>query len=240
MRHGRGALILGMIVLGLSMLGLYKNAHIRSADLEKAAKSVELTAPSAGTTRLPSSVPAARDITTVGDTEHMTHLKSLGALTKTLEELARPNIALEQVIHDLENNHQEPAVIHDANSTTGDMAIVRTNAPPAGTRYFHVQHFADGAGGGFVQHASFEYKAGPTAMTDTVAAVRENFHGLGKPEQKGLDFIKWNLDDGHVLWVKRMGLADLQENPYNAYQPSDVGTIRVAIEVDAHEGESEK
>ncbi len=161
-------------------------------------------------------------------------LNSLSEMSRTLFAYTRPGIPLKDLVSYLQRSKQEPQVGHDRNPYTGDMAIVRVKTPLPGTRYFHAQYFADSDGTSFVQHMSFEYKPGPEAMRQAIAAVKASFPGLGAPKTAKPDFIEWALPEGRTVWIKKMAAEDLADDPYNAYGPRDIGTIRVAIESDVH------
>jgi hypothetical protein len=159
--------------------------------------------------------------------------ESLKKMTGVLSRFAKPTAQVKDLIALLNEFHQEPVTTHDANPYSGEMAIVRTRQPLPGTRYFHAQFFNDQAGIPFVQHMSFEFKPGPTSFVEAVAAVREEFN-LPEPQESRADYAKWNLPDGHIVWVKTMDHSDLAEDPFNAYTVADIGTVRVAVEAEIH------
>lgn len=159
-------------------------------------------------------------------------LQSLKDMSKTLFVATQTPRKMKELIEFLRVTRQEPVVSRDSNADTGDMIIVRTKSPFPGTRYFHAQYFADNGKEPFVQHMSFEYKPGPKAFDDAQKAVSSAFPKLGKPTIKNRDFIQWPAENGYVVWIKRMGRRDLEDDPFNAYTPNDIGTIRIAIELD--------
>lgn len=156
---------------------------------------------------------------------------SLTEMTSTLARFAKPRADLRDLLDTIQD--QQPVITHDSNSVTGEMAIVRTKKPLPGTRYFHAQFFNNEDGQPFVQHMSFEFKPGPTAMADAVQAVHSAF-GVQSPETQREGYAKWDLPDGHILWVKKMDRDDLKDDPFNAYSDSDVGTVRVVLEAEIH------
>lgn len=160
---------------------------------------------------------------------------SLNNMAATLFEFARPGARLDSLLEFLKSSHQDPFVVNDSNADTGTMTIVRTNSPLPGTRYFHAQYFEDENGEKFVQHMSFEFKPGPDSLREAMASVEKTFGSLGKPSEQQKDFVQWELQDGYVLWIKRLNAQDLADNPFNAYSASDVGSIRIAIEQSPHE-----
>ncbi len=154
-------------------------------------------------------------------------------MAATLARFTQPNITLKDLVDYLESNRQEPLTTRNSNPYTGEMAIVRTQSPLPGTRYFHAQYFNGEDGEAFVQHMSFEYKPGPSAMADAVAAVQRAF-SLGSPEAEHEGYVQWALKNGYIIWVKKMAPEDLKDDPFNAYTAEDAGTIRVAIEAEVH------
>jgi hypothetical protein len=146
---------------------------------------------------------------------------------------------LEELLRYLKNSGQDPMLTRDNNPYTGDMMIVRTNNPFPGTRYFHAQYFQNASGEPFVQHMSFEYKPGSTALADAVTAIKNTFPNLSDPTVQSADYVQWKLDDDYILWIKKLGPEDLKDDPFNAYAPQDVGTVRVAVELEIHGSENE-
>lgn len=141
---------------------------------------------------------------------------------------------LRDLLDNLKKTGQEPFVVHDSNPDTGEMVVVRTKAPLADTRYFHAQFFSNESGEPFIQHASFEIKAGPEAMNTALAAVERNFAGLSRPVVQREDYVKWKLGEDYIIWIKKMTADDLKDDPFNAYTAADSGTVRVAIEQEIH------
>lgn len=159
-------------------------------------------------------------------------LRSLQDMTKTLFVATQTPRKMNELIEFLRTSRQEPVVTTDSNADTGRMTIIRTKAPFPGTRYFHAQYFSDEGGQPFVQHMSFEYRPGAKAFDEARSAVKKSFPQLGKPTFQNRDFVQWSVGEGYVVWIKRMGRRDLEDDPFNAYTPNDIGTIRVAIELD--------
>jgi hypothetical protein len=63
--------------------------------------------------------------------------------------------------------------------------------------------------------------------------MRDSF-SLSTPSTSRDGYALWKLSDGRILWVKRMDMDDLKDDPFNAYSADDVGTIRVAVESEIH------
>ncbi len=171
-----------------------------------------------------------------GSTLALSHLRQM---TQILSQFARPDSQAKDLIEQLQRSDEQPVVTRDANADTGEMVIVRTQKPLEGTRYFHAQYFSDEQGKGFVQHMSFEFQPGEHAMEDAASAVLSSFPELGTPQTSPNGFVRWNLNENYIVWIKRMTAEDLQDDPFNAYTSADVGTIRVAVELEIHEHEDE-
>lgn len=155
---------------------------------------------------------------------------SVKKMTRFLATYAGTGKSLEDLIEDLKTNQQDPFIVRDANKYTGEMIILRTKNPYPGTRYFHAQYFTDENHVRFAQHMSFEIRPHAEAMDQAIAVIRDFFPQLGTPTEQSPDFIQWDLENGHVLWIKRLGPEDIEENPFNAYTPEDLGSLRIAVE----------
>jgi len=161
-------------------------------------------------------------------------MDSLENLSRTLSQVGQAPLPLKNLVEGLQKSGQEPLVVRDANPDTGEMIIVRTKSPLPGTRYFHAQYFTGEGGERFVQHMSFEFKPGPQSMSEAIASVEKTFPNLSRPKVKREDYVQWSLDRDYIVWVKKMSLADLRDDPFNAYSAADNGTIRVAVELEIH------
>jgi hypothetical protein len=156
---------------------------------------------------------------------------SLKKMTTVLFQYTSAEERLEDLVDDLKSSGQDPFLVRDKNKHTGEMIIVRTKSPLPGTRYFHAQYFTDEAQHTFAQHMSFEFRPSPEAMNQAIQTVQEAFPNLDPPTDESRDFIQWDLDHGYVVWIKRLGPADIQGNPFNSYSEDDIGSIRIAIEL---------
>jgi hypothetical protein len=180
----------------------------------------------------PNSTLATKPLPPLSPEEHKEVLASLGKMSGIVAEFTGEHKSMEQLVSALKAQKQEPFIVKDKNPYTGEMIIIRTKNPPTGTRYFHAQYFTDESNERFVQHMSFELRPSATAMDDAIKAVHAAFPNLGTPETQTNDFIQWNLGTGQVLWLKRLGQDDVADNPFNAYSESDIGSIRVAVELE--------
>jgi hypothetical protein len=149
-----------------------------------------------------------------------TELESLSQMSRSLFQFTRPDSRLVDLVSYLESSRQEPVVTKDSNPDTGELVIVRTRRPLPGTRYFHAQYFAGDDKKSFVQHMSFEYKPGPTALREAMDAIQESFGVIASEAKiRKVDYIQWNLEGHQILWLKKLNEKDLQDNPFNAYTP---------------------
>jgi hypothetical protein len=114
------------------------------------------------------------------------------------------------------------------------MITVRTEKSLPGTRYPHTQYFTNENDVAFQQHFSIEYRPGPKAFGRT-KEMAEELYGVadGKLSPDG-KVITYKLGNGQILWIQEMQAKDLKGNPFNAYEQTDVGTIRMAIEEEIH------
>ena len=162
------------------------------------------------------------------------HGKSLAEFNDILFNLATDNIDVEELKEALTNKGLSITVANDSNEHTGSMSIIRTNNTLPGTRYFHAQVFKNENGDSIVQHMSFEYRPGKNAFEQAVASAKVQFKLNRKPDVSSEGFASWSLKSGHTIWIKRMEKADLQNDPFNAYSDADIGTIKVAKELEIH------
>lgn len=160
--------------------------------------------------------------------------ESLTAFNDIMSEFATQNLDEENLKESLISKGLELVVAKDENKFTGTMTIIRTENSLPGTRYFHSQIFYGDDGKPFIQHMSFEYRAGKLAFAEAVAAAKKQFGLTHKPSVQKDGFYSWNTSDGYVVWVKRMTAEDQKNDPYNAYSANDVGTIKIAKELEIH------
>lgn len=214
------AVVLVLLVLGYYYLKPTKPVSIDEIPLETTATSISHQEDPS----LPPSAPL-----TAAETASAT--ASLKQMTSLLAAYTTQEKKLDELMAFLTQSQQEPYQIRDKNKYTGELIIVRTKSPLPGTRYFHAQYFVDEDKGPFAQHISFEFRKSPEAMEQAIQLVRETYPDLGAPMEESRDFIQWELPHGYVVWVKRLDQQDITNNPFNAYAPDDIGTIRVAIEL---------
>ncbi|MCO4794060.1 MAG: hypothetical protein KC493_10125 [Bacteriovoracaceae bacterium] len=163
---------------------------------------------------------------------------SLSSLAEVLTIFGNSPIGYEPLVDQLRDWDLEPVVAKDTNQYTGTMAVIRTKSTLPGTRYFHAQYFSDENGENHLQHMSFEFRPGDGAFQKAKDYVVKKFKLKSKPAMDKPDFASWNIPNGYLVWVKVMGPEDLKDDPFNAYTIKDKGTIRVAMELEIHDGPS--
>ena len=141
---------------------------------------------------------------------------------------------LDDLIEELKHRQLGPVVIYDRSDEIGDMQIIRTQNSLPGTRHFHGQYISGEGIEPFLQQLSFEFQPGKQAMQFAYSLIEEKFPVLRVVTKKEGDFVLWELDNGYMLWLKKMTKDDLISDQYNAYTASDVGTIQVTLEMDIH------
>lgn len=156
----------------------------------------------------------------------VSHMNSL------LKTYALGSFTLNDVIEDLEKRKMEPLLLKDSNPHTGTMYVLRTDSPIPGTRYFHAQYFTDDKREPYLQHMSFDVQPKPNAFQESISAIKKIFGNLQAPIIKKKDFIMWPWKKGYNVWIQQLDKDDLSGDPYNAYAANDVGTIKIAVELD--------
>lgn len=219
-------------------------AETSSAELEATETSAHLATPQAALSKMDSSAsgagsaaaspgsPRATSPTTQGPatTEEKASLDTLSAIL--FEESRDLTVKPVDFVNKLVRLGFQPMVAKDSSDEgIGSMIVVRTKNALPGTRYFHAQFFTDENGQFFPQHISFEFRPSQS-MGDVVASLESRFGKLGRPTTNDGVWMTWKLPNDYSLWIKRLEPADLDGNPYNAYSPGDVNTLRVAIEKD--------
>ncbi len=162
------------------------------------------------------------------------YIKSLKTMVQILKKASNSVEDLRGLYQALQTSRQEPILAKNKNPYTGEMVVIRTKSPLPGTRYFHGQFFEASTGGHYIQHMSFEFKPSPQALGEANAVLLEAFPGLGEPIRQSDSMIVYRLNDKYNLWMKVLGADELQDSPLNAYGPEDVGSVRVALEMEVH------
>lgn len=160
--------------------------------------------------------------------------KSLETFSSLISEFGKSRVQINDVITQMRQSGLEPIVSVNKNDATGDMHIIRSKNSLPGARYFHAQFFTDENGEKFAQHISFEYRPSKNAFQEAVNTAIKTFGLKSKPTYQKKGFASWETGDGYVVWVKEMGATDLKNDVFNAHSKNDIGTIRVAKELEIH------
>jgi len=186
----------------------------------------QLTTSSSAQKPLISSLPVRIDLPTNED-------ESISYQTETLFRFANYDATSKDLIEELERLNLKPTQTTNS-SSIGVSKIIRTEKVLKGTRYFHAQFKGDGSGNEIMQHMSFEFKPGNDAFNKGVEILKNKFKLTDQLKINQDDFKAWPLENGYIVWVKKLSKKDLEDNPFNAYTDDDIGTVRVAVEVDIH------
>jgi hypothetical protein len=162
------------------------------------------------------------------------HKESLILNTQILKDFAVRQTRSDILIEKLRELEAGPLVMNDENPYTGSMKVVRTRSPFPGTRYFHAQYFDNNENEEFVQHMSFEFRPGEQSFEAAKKAINKTFN-LDNPLEDKKGFISWRHGRDYVIWIKKMQESDMIDDPFNAYSKEDIGTIRVAKELEIHD-----
>lgn len=193
-----------------SKLGSHSHNHHHSADKESE----------------PVLAPPIIANTPMATTVAVSHMNSL------LKTYALGGFEMNDVIDDLDKRNMDPVLLKDSNPHTGTMYVLRTESPLPGTRYFHAQYFTDDKKEPFLQHMSFDMKPEKTAFQDAILSIKKIFGKLGTPSINKKDFIMWPWKKGYNIWVQRLDKDQLAGDPFNAYAANDIGTVKIAVELD--------
>lgn len=165
--------------------------------------------------------------------------RNLESMVQVIFDYTQANRRMTELLTYLKNSGQRPFVNRNTNPYTGTLYMIRTQRPFPGTRYFHAQYFTDENGEPFVQHMSFEFRPGASSYQQAVQTLQSLYPHIGEPYVQVSDFTAWHLPDGLHAYVKVLSEEDIQDHPYNSYSPEDVGTVKVAIEIDIHSEDEE-
>lgn len=158
------------------------------------------------------------------------------ASLQTLLDIAKaaisPDATAEAIADDLAALGLEPIIARQDNEL-GPFATVRTQRPLVGTRYLHVQF--DGSDG--AQHVSFELRPAPDAQSVASERISATFAPISLLQEGDGDTPKrWDIGGCREVWIMPLREEDLTDHPFNAYLPTDAGTLRIGVEIDPHCG----
>lgn len=128
-----------------------------------------------------------------------------------------------------------PLVAKDYNEGMDDLAVIRTRNSLPGLRYIHAQ-FDNMDGKMELQHLSFELAKAPDAQKQALELMRKIIPLGTQVLDTAPGFIKFK-NNGYVIWLNELTVEDMIGDRHNAYDQSDVGRVRIAIERDPHEHE---
>lgn len=226
-----GILAIGLLVgLGIFFLRSDDNNHVE-VETREGSKPVVMPSSTPETTQEPkqSFTQDTSGAQPAGDVKQNIH-----TMTRVLFDHLSPNRKATDLLLYLKQSGQEPYTSTSSNPHTGGMMFVRTKKPFKGTRYFHAQ-YVEGENGSIVpQHMSFEFVPGPEAMAMAEEALRAIKPQLGEPHDRTENFISWKLEDGYHCYIAKLDAEYIKEHPFNTYEPEDVGTIKIAVEMDIH------
>jgi|GEM_PF-2166449 len=161
-------------------------------------------------------------------------VKAVRTLIATFFKNHRGKDSLNKLIRELRTEGLDPVLARDFNPYTGKMLTIRTNEALPGTRYFHAQYFEDSDQNRepFRQHLSFEQRPSSDGLQVVQKIIEEHLgKKLSAPVRvRGEEWVEWKKED-ESIWIKRLGAEDLNNDPLNARSPEDVGSLRVAIEL---------
>jgi hypothetical protein len=243
-----------LLFLGLALYLLNRPAVIEQADLQMPL-SEQTPAPESVSTSTPTlaAAPTPAEKVTPVTAEKITlpdylqeysdlpaeHRASLHTHSTKLSQFSVRGGHSSHLTRELEQLGLAPKLKIDENPYTGRLTIVRTGQVLPGTRNLHVQYFSDDDGSEYVQHYSFEFRPGKSSLKAAEASI---LHAFSEREleltQSTESFRSWRTDDGYIVWMKQLDendLEDLAHDPFNLYTSSDIGVIRVAIELDIHD-----
>lgn len=142
-----------------------------------------------------------------------------------------------RLVEFFENKGLSPMVSNDVNPYTGAMMMIRTKKSLPGTRYYHAQYMGDNADDMLLQHISYDYRPGEGSFERAMLAAESSYDLSNKRMSKDGTFVSYDVgEEGtHILWIKEMSKEDLANDLMNAYEESDEGTVKVAIELKIHE-----
>lgn len=163
--------------------------------------------------------------------------ESLLFFADTLSDFTTEQASMGQLVERLKAKNIDPFVMKDENAYTGSMEVVRTQKVIPGTRYFHAQYFSDGSSESrekTLQHMSFEFRPGENSFDGVKAAFMKAFGLTGRPVLEKNGFVSWRKGP-YTLWINTQSKEDMANDPFNAYDDNDIGTIRAAVELEIHD-----
>ena len=165
----------------------------------------------------------------------VTEKKSLIILSSFLNDAAKDNLSMTELVEDLKELKLKPVIMKNENEYTGALNIVRTKEALPGTRYVHAQYFEGENATSTLQHLSYEFRGGVGAFEMAKQTIKMQMQLSTPPIEESSTFVSWSVGD-KIVWIKQLNLEDISKaNPFNSYDlKTDVGTIRVTVENEIH------
>ena len=161
------------------------------------------------------------------------NIKNIQLMTQTLKSAAlQPS--LQVTLEQLQKLRLQPNLYQDSNPETGTLSVVRTEKPFPGTRYFHAQYFSSDKQKPFLQHMSFEIPPNKDSLRVAAQAIRDTFGSLPQAHTQTANMIAWTWKGKYTVWALKLDKDSLVSDAFNAYTAQDEGTVRIAIELEAH------
>ena len=161
--------------------------------------------------------------------------ESLAHYTKVLRFASTKNNSPDKMIEHLEALEIAPRKKVEESEEAGSVTFIRTQKSLKGTKYFHAQYVGDDDNS-TLEHMSFNLRPGSDSFQNALNIIENEFKvstkgklKFNKPDAKG-----WSLDNGYIVWVKTLKKEDLNTDLFNAYSESDIGSVRVVVELDIH------
>lgn len=139
----------------------------------------------------------------------------------------------EGFIRFLESMNLRPVVAEDRQRYIEDMSVIRTELNLPGTRYVHAQWDGEIGGEQELQHFSFEIPKGAGALQRAKDLLMKSLPLPEASTRTEPNFVLFK-HNGYVIWARQLTWTFMQGHSFNAYDKSDEGNIRIAIERDPH------
>lgn len=173
--------------------------------------------------------PALKELKSI-PTQIPTEQISLNNMLGTLLLMEKSGHNPDQLMSDLAKLDIATQLTKHSNPDTGEMALVQSMDLTGSAYHLHAQYF--GQNDFLLQHISFEIKPGIKSLESLIQDIRARSPSLGAPDIQTPTFVQWQLSEGKILWIMVLDKEDLQSNPFYDYTVEDIGTMRIAIELD--------
>lgn len=158
--------------------------------------------------------------------------RNFATLAKALLDFSDTKKSKEDFIAFLQSLGLAPVIAEDKQKLIEDLTIIRTRNSLPGVRYIHAQY--DGDEKQTLQHFSFEIPNKENTLEGAVNFIKKVLPLGERVANTDPRMAVFRLPH-YVLYLKELTSEDMLGDPFNAYEPSDAGNIRVTIERDIHE-----